>query len=143
MARSDIDKAAVLMVRTPTGLKPAGPFDAERLDQFANGATVEVSIKQRRSGPNHRHFFATLGRLVESGAVPFNSTDELLDALKFSCGLTELRKAVGGAPYFVPASISFAAKDEPAFRAFKEQAFNLIATHYGVDPETVLEERAA
>lgn len=135
----------ILMKRTAAGLSPVAPIDAEELDRISLGAVVEVNVRQRRSNPHNRYFFAVLGRLVASGAVPFNSTDELLDALKFSCGITELRQAIGGAPYFVPGSISFAAKDEPAFKAFREKAFALIAQHYGVNCDEVLEprERAA
>ena len=132
----------ILMVRTRAGLSPAQAYDAERLDEITIGATVEVTVRQRRSNANHRHFFAVLGQLVASGAVPFESTDDLLSALKMACGITELRQGVGGAPYIVPGSISYAAKDEPAFKAFKDKAFALIASHYGVDP-TALESEAA
>ena len=129
----------LFMQRTRNGLSPASPFDAEELERVPVGATVEILMKQRRSLPHHRFFFATLSRLVQAGAVPFNTTDEFLDALKMSCGITQLRQSIGGAPYYVPGSISFAAKDEPAFKAFKDRAFALIAHHYGVNPDEVLE----
>jgi hypothetical protein len=134
---------AILMRRTPSGLSPHSAYDAEVLDGYPIGADVEVTIKQRRSNANHRHFFAALARVVQSGATPFTTTDELLGALKMSCGITEVRQSIGGAPYYVPGSISFAAKDEPAFREFKEAAFALIARHYGVDPVALLESEAA
>lgn len=143
MARSDLDKVSIWMRRTPAGLAPVDAVDAERLAGYSLGATVEVTVKQHRSGPNHRHFFSFLGRLVESGAVPFTSTSALLDALKMTLGVTELRQGIGGQPYFVPGSISFAAKDEAAFRDFKTKALALIAQHYGVNVDDVLEERAA
>jgi hypothetical protein len=131
----------ILMRRTPTGLAPASPLDSEELDRISQGATVEVTVRQRRSNPHHRFFFATMSRLVQSGAVPFSSTEELVDALKVSCGVTKLQQSVGGAPYILPGSISYAAKDEPAFREFREKAFALIAQHYGVDCATVLPPR--
>jgi hypothetical protein len=144
MARTDTDRAPILCTRTRQGLlAPASSFDAERLERIATGSTVEVTIRQRRSQGNHRHFFAVLGGMVEAGAVPFTSTDAFLDALKMALGVTELRQGIGGMPYFVPASISFAAKDEPAFREFKDKAFALIASHYGISPDDVLKERAA
>lgn len=134
-----MSRPSIYMRRTPAGLAPSHAIDAEALDAYSFGAEVEVTIRQRRSPPHHRFFFATLGRLVASGAVPFETTDEFLSALKMACGITELRKGVGGVPYIVPGSISFAAKDEPAFKAFREKAFDLIRRHYGVEPETVLE----
>lgn len=133
----------IIMHRTRAGLAPASAFDAEELDAITIGAEVEVTIKQKRSGQHHRFFFATLSAIVRSGAVPFNTVDEMLDALKMACGITQLRQSIGGAPYYVPGSISFAAKDQPAFKAFQERAFALIAQHYGINPDAVLEPRRA
>ena len=133
----------IIMHRTRAGLAPASAFDAEELDAVTIGAEVEVTIKQKRSGQHHRFFFATLSAIVRSGAVPFNTVDEMLDALKMACGITQLRQSIGGAPYYVPGSISFAAKDQPAFKAFQERAFALIAQHYGIDPGAVLDQRRA
>lgn len=124
---------ALQMTRTPAGLSPASSYDAEALDAYTIGAEVEVTIKQRRSGKHHRFFFKGLHELVKSGAVPFSTTEELLSALKMACGITEIRQGIGGAPYIVPGSISYAAKDQAHFRAFTERATALIATHYGVD----------
>ncbi len=129
----------IIMRRTSAGLSPASAFDDEELGAIIMGAEVEVTIKQKRSGQHHRFFFATLSALVRSGAVPFNTVDELLDALKMACGITQLRRSIGGAPYYVPASISFAAKDETKFKEFKERAFALIAQHYAIDCQTALE----
>ena len=133
----------IIMYRTRTGLAPASAFDDEELNRISMGAEVEVTIKQKRSLLHHRFFFKTLSEIVKAGAVPFNTVDELLDALKMACGITQLRQSIGGAPYYVPGSISFAAKDQPAFKAFQERAFALIAQHYGIDPGAVLEPRRA
>ena len=45
MARTDADRAPVMMRRTPRGLEPLSGFDAERLDRVAIGSVVEVGIK--------------------------------------------------------------------------------------------------
>lgn len=131
----------IIMHRTRAGLAPASAFDDEELARVSMGSEVEVTIKQKRSLPHHRFFFKTLSEIVRSGAVPFNTVDELLDALKMACGITQLRQSIGGAPYYVPGSISFAAKDEPKFKEFKDKAFALIAQHYGIDPGAVLQDR--
>lgn len=133
----------IIMHRTRAGLAPASAFDAEELDAITVGAEVEVTIRQKRSGQHHRFFFATLSAIVRSGGVPFNTVEEFLDALKMSCGITQLRQSIGGAPYYVPGSISFAAKGEPKFKEFKDKAFALIAHHYGINPDEVLEQRRA
>jgi hypothetical protein len=106
------------------------------LDRYGIGSIVEVSIKQRRSNRHHRLFWVVCARIVESGATPFETTEQLVDALKMSCGLTEIRQGIGGAPYIVPASISFSSMDQGAFNAFTERAFAIIAAHYGIDVET-------
>jgi hypothetical protein len=127
------------MIRTKHGLSPASAYDAEALDAYAIGAEVEVRIHQRRSGKHHRWFFLAMSKLVQSGAVPFATVDEFLGALKMACGVTEIRQGIGGAPYIVPGSISFAAKDQPAFKAFTDRASELIARHYGVDIAAMME----
>lgn len=132
----------LMFKRTASGLAPASAYDAEELDRYAIGAEVEVTIRQRRSGRNHRHFFVVLARIVESGATPFQTSDQLLDALKMSCGMTEMRQAIGGAPYFIPASISFAKLPETEFRDFKQRAFALIASHYSIDPASIERDAA-
>ena len=131
----------IMMTRYGAGLVPVSAFDSEELDRFSRGATVEVTVKQRRSVMHHRWFFLLLSRLVKASAVPFSTTEELLDALKMSCGITQLRQSIGGAPYIVPGSISFAAKDQQAFKEFADKALALIANHYHVDVADVLPDR--
>lgn len=135
--------APIIMTRHGAGLVPVSAFDSEELDRISRGAHVEVTVKQRRSLPHHRWFFLLLGRLVKAGAVPFSTTEELLDACKMACGVTQLRQSIGGAPYYVPGSISFAAKDQPAFKEFADKALALIANHYRIDISDVLDDRSA
>lgn len=134
---------AIIMKRTIAGLSAATAFDAEELDRISIGATVEVTVRQRRSVLHHRWFFLLLSRLVKAGAVPFSTTEELLDACKMACGVTQLRQSIGGAPYYVPGSISFAAKDQTAFKEFADKALALIANHYRIDIADVLDDRSA
>lgn len=133
----------LIMKRTPIGLSPAAAIDAEELERIAIGATVEVTVRQRRSGQHHRWFFLALSKIVKAGAVPFSTVDELLDACKMACGVTQLRQSIGGAPYYVPGSISFAAKDQPAFKEFADRALALIANHYHLDIGVIMDEYVA
>lgn len=124
---------ALIFIRTRAGLAPATAYDAEALDGYALGAQVEVTIRQRRSGKHHRWFFKALARIIESGAVPFLTVDEFLDALKIACGVTQFRMQINGEAYIVPGSISYAAKDQVAFKAFADRAAQVIAENYGID----------
>jgi hypothetical protein len=132
MSKSDFDKLGITCRYRDGALRPASHFDDARLRKIGPEAIVDVTVRQRRSLANHKHFFAMLNEAVDSGAVPYSDPEELLDALKMACGLTKLKRALDGTYYHTPASISFAAKDEPAFRAFKERAVKLLADHYGV-----------
>lgn len=133
-------KTPLIMRRTPHGLSPASSYDAEELDKFSYGVDLEVTIHQRRSGRNHRHFWVTMARIVESGATPFVTTESFIDALKMSCGIVEQCQAIGGAPYLRPSSISFEKMGEERFKEFKRDAFALIASHYGIDAANVERE---
>lgn len=135
--------APLMLKRTAAGLVPASAYDAEELDRYSLGSEVEVTIHQRRSGRHHRFFFLALSKLVKSGAVPFETVDEFLSALKMAAGITELRQGIGGTPYIVPGSISFAAKDQAAFREFTNRCAEVIARHYGVDIAQFMEREAA
>jgi hypothetical protein len=130
---------ALIFIRTRGGLAPATAYDAEALDGYPPGAQVEVTIRQRRSGKHHRWFFRALSKLVESGAVPFLTVDEFLDALKIASGVTRLRMMVTGEVYVVPGSISYAAKDQAAFKMFTDRAAQVIAENYGIDLAEMME----
>ena len=131
---------ALIFIRTRGGLAPASSYDAEVLDGYPLGAQVEVTIRQRRSGKHHRWFFKALARLVDSGAVPFLTVDEFLDALKIACGITQLQMRLDGEVYVLPGSISYAAKDQAAFKMFADRAAQVIAENYGVDLAAMMEE---
>jgi hypothetical protein len=124
---------ALIFIRTRGGLAPASAYDAEALDGYALGAQVEVTIRQRRSGRHHRWLFKALARLVESGAVPFLTVDEFLDALKIACGITRLQMRLDGEVYVLPGSISYAKADQAQFKAFADRAAQVIAENYGID----------
>lgn len=132
----------LLLVKRNGGLYPATDMDAEALAGYGDGAKVEAEVRQPRVPQAHRFFFAALNKVVASGATPFRTTDELLDALKMAAGLTELRRDINGRYFVLPGSISFAAKDEAAFREFREAAFAVLAERYGIDA-TALEGEPA
>lgn len=133
MARSDVDKAPIFMVRTPTGLKPAGPFDAERLDSYAFGSTVEVSIKQRRSLPQLRLYWSVLAKAVDN-LDGYPSAEALHEALKLHLGYVEPLLTVTGQKVWRPMSASFAKMSAEEFRVFFDRAVDVLATMLGCDP---------
>lgn len=138
--RSDTDRAPIMMRRTPRGLSPVAAFDAERLDRYAIGADLEVSIKQRRSLPQQRLYWAVLGRVVEN-VDGWPTSDHLHDAIKLHLGYTQKLKTVDGRVIWMADSTAFASMDGAEFKIFMDRAFDLISTDIlpGVDPLTLLE----
>ena len=137
-----MNRPALLMRRTPSGLVPAHAIDAEALEAYGIGAEVEVVVKQRRSTQHHRWFFEYLSKVVASGSTPFKRTEQLLEALKLETGVTEIMRTMDGKYLVKPASISFAAMDQAEFKRFSEESIRAIAEHYGIHPEAVMETAA-
>lgn len=132
----DISKLPILMFRTRTGLAPLEQIDRERIEALSWRTPIEVTVRQRRSGQNHRHLMSVLSKLVTAGACPPHETvTSLLDCLKLECGVIEIRARLDGSVFVVPGSISYAKRDEAEFKAFKEKAFSLLASTYDLPPE--------
>ena len=99
MAKSDLDRAPIFMVRTRQGtLAPASSFDAERLDAIAIGAQVEVTIKQRRSSPQNRLYWSILSKVVDN-IDGYQTSEALHEALKLHLGYTEKLQTITGHRY--------------------------------------------
>lgn len=140
MAKSDLDRAPIFMVRTRQGtLAPASSFDAERLDAIAIGAQVEVTIKQRRSSPQNRLYWSILSKVVEN-IEGYPTSDTLHDALKLHLGYTETFKTITGKVEWRPISTAFAKMDAQEYRVFFDRAMDVLASMLGVDPLSLLDE---
>lgn len=138
--RSDLDRAPILLRRTPRGLAPVAAFDAERLDRYAIGADVEVSIKQRRSLPQQRMYWSILARVVEN-TNEWPTSEHLHDAMKLHLGYSQPLRTVDGRTIWLADSTAFASMDAAEFKVFFDRAMDLIATEIlpGVDPMSLLE----
>lgn len=139
MTKPDIEKAPIFMVRGPRGLSPATPFDAERLDKIAWGATVEVTIKQRRSNPQNRLYWSVVSKAAEN-LDGFPTAEHLHEALKEHLGFVEPYTTIGGKLAWRPQSAAFAAMDGAEFKAFMDRAFAVLAAMLGCDPVSLIEE---
>jgi hypothetical protein len=140
MARTDTDRAPILCTRTRQGLlAPASAFDAERLERIATGSTVEVTIRQRRSLPQLRLYWAVLGKCVEN-MDGYPSSEHLHDALKLHLGYTSPIKRVTGETVWIPNSTAFSAMDAAEFKVFFDRAMETLAMMLGVDPLTLARE---
>lgn len=131
--KSDVDRSPILMHRVRGGLSPVTSYDAERLDGYALGTDLEISIKQRRSLPQLRLYWVTLQGVVDAtGDYP--SAEALHEALKLALGCVRLMKRWDGEILTVPDSTAFAAMDGEQFKKFFDAAMAAIAERYGFDP---------
>lgn len=137
--RSDRERAPITMRRTKAALVPVGPFDDEMLEQYPDGAIVEVSIKRRRSNPQNALYWATLAKVV-AATDAYPSSEHLHEAIKMALGLTMPVKLMNGTIIYLPDSTAFGKMDAVAFRAFFEKAIELLNKLTGSD---VLEQEAA
>jgi hypothetical protein len=131
--KTDTDRSPIFMRRTIGGLAPCHAHDAERLDAFATGQDLEVTIKQRRSLPQQRLYWLTLHKVVQAtGDYP--SAEKLHEALKMALGVVSLMKTMDGKIVAIPDSTAFANMDGAAFKDFFDRSMDAIAERYGFDP---------
>jgi hypothetical protein len=137
----DADRLPIMMVRTRNGLSPAAPFDAERLDRYGMGATVEVRVMQRRSSPQNRLYWSILARVVEQ-TEEWPTAERLHDAIKLHLGYAHPFRRVTGETVWIPDSTAFSQMPPDEFRTFMDRALELISQHIlpGVDPMTLVKE---
>lgn len=139
MATKDTERQPVFMAKRRGRLEPVAQMDAEALERIAEGAEVEITIKQKRSSEHLRFYWAVLGAVVDATGR-WHSKDDLSDALKMACGVTELRHPLNGPPYLVPDSVAFSRMAQADFTTFTEHAFAALAERIGCDPVSLLPE---
>ena len=123
---SDLD--ARCMVKKNGGLIPADVHADEFLAGIKDGREVMVTIRRARNPRHHRLLFALL-HLVMENTEKWSSMDELLDDLKMATGHVSIRfDLIGGRPFAIPKSISFAAMAQDEFRAWFDLAVDVLAT---------------
>ena len=133
--------APIRMTRTPQGLSPASAYDQERLDQYRVGASVEVTIRQDRSLPHHRLYWAILSEVVHNQEV-FSTVEALHEAIKTELGYIKPAYRIDGTVHFVSDSISFKSMDEAQFNVFFDKAMDLICEYVipGLDMDLLIAE---
>jgi hypothetical protein len=144
MAKRDIERAPIIVTKTKAGLSPVSAFEAELLDRYPTGAELEITVKQRRSLPLHRTYFAMLA-YVNKATDAYPNVEKLNEALKMHLGYTTTFRRFDGEEIIMADSIAFAAMDQAAFKVFFDQAVKALTEKFGFDPLTFLarERKAA
>ncbi len=144
MAKRDIDRAPIIVTKTKAGLSPVSAFEAELLDRYPTGAELEITVKQRRSLPLHRTYFAMLA-YVNGATEAYPTVEKLNEAIKMHLGYVTTFRRFDGEEIIMADSIAFAAMDQAAFKVFFDQATKALTEKFGFDPLTFLarERKAA
>jgi len=109
-------------------LRPYGAESASAFGKLGFGKVLHVEVKQPRNGAHHRLYWTLCARIAD--AVGADSED-ISDILKLRTGhVKEIRTKRG--LEIVPKSISFAAMDQTAFRAFFEKCVMVIMQEWGI-----------
>lgn len=124
---------APMVVLTARGLSPVSAGDAEDLDRFPTGTEFEMIARTRRSPPQLRKYWSTLGSVIKATDL---SPDRihLHDDLKLALGYT--RKSINrdtGAVYLVPDSVAMNAMNADEFRAYFDAAMMKLSEWAGFD----------
>jgi len=123
-------------------LVPAGAFDAERFDGFADGTEFDLVARTRRSNRQQNAYWMALHHIVEAtGRWP--NAETLHDALRRDLGYIHVQRDLAGEPYLAVDSTAFDAMKPDEFSAYFEQAIARLADVTGIDPIAFLDERRA
>lgn len=131
--KSDAERAPLFMRRQGMSLVPTGAFPAARLEQYADGSIVEVTLKRRRSNPQNALYWATLAKVV-TATDAYPTAEALHEALKMDLGYTVPIKTLDGKIFYLPDSTAFAKMDQAGFKRFFDQAMLRLAETFGFDP---------
>jgi hypothetical protein len=121
-------------------LVPAGPFDAERINSYRNGAIVMCRFTEEKDRVLIRKWFAVLGLVLKQCQTPWKSRDEAHEAIKLALGIVNLTKTVGGDFMQYPKSLT--ELDDPEMTEALESMTELLSRMTGVDVATLKKETA-
>lgn len=130
MAKTDKDKRICIMRREGNRLSPVTSFDAEMLGEFAQGQDIEITLKQRRSNPQLRAYWAWLADVVAATDCS-PSAEHLHETLKLEMGYVTRIRRFDGSTQAWPDSIALSKMDGPEFTGFWRRAERLIAETFG------------
>lgn len=133
----------IVVKRRDGSFAPLGAWDAERTADDATGCQYDLVYRSRRSLKQQRLYWQMLAGIVSATGL-WPSSEHLHDEIKFSLGY--VRKGVNlktGEAIILPDSTAFNAMDDQIFRAYFDQAVELIARETGIDPLAFYEQGKA
>jgi hypothetical protein len=108
-------------------LWPRSRFDGALLAKFRRDVPLEAQLKERRSLPRHRLYFAVLQAVVDATGK-WSNVEIMHEAVKMHLGYFEMVADLHGELRARPKSTSFAKMDEAEFREYFSAAMLAITT---------------
>jgi hypothetical protein len=120
---------------TPEGgrLVPATEYDAERLDTFRRGSTLNVFITHEKQRVDEKKWWAAINRAVKECSTPWQKSAQASEAIKLSLGIVNYSKTVGGQFMQYPKSLT--ELDDADLADAVRGLFDVLYGVTGVDPE--------
>lgn len=144
-ANSKSNNPWIYVIKNEDGLlQPYANYDREMYEQMPFNKVLRVNVAQQRSQPRHRLYRVLLRQVVKNTDM-FVSEDSLHKTLLLGCGVTEPIMTTAGEIIMIPSSTAYDAMKEEVFKAYFDQAVNIISTHIipGVDINELLDEARA
>ena len=114
-------------------LVPATAFDAERLDTYRTGATMNVRFVEEKNRWGIRKWWAVCNRAVKECPTPWKTAAEASEAIKLALGIVNLTKTVGGQWMQYPKSLT--ELTDPELEEAVEQMLAVMYRVTGIDPD--------
>lgn len=125
------EKPIYAFIRQGNALLPELEMDSRALEGIPNGQRVRVEIKEFRSAPRLRAYWAMLHEVVAATECA-PSAERLHEAMKLELGIVDLVK-VGTMTVAIPGSIAFDKMDEPEMVEWFQIAEKFLAEKYGYE----------
>lgn len=115
-------------------LVPASAFDLELLNDWHEGAVVNVEVTRIAVRPAEKAYFAALSKLIKLADTPWTNTQEAHDALKKATGFVTYGKN------YKPLERRISSFDDAELDEFIELFYGIAAQRFGIDAETLAKE---
>lgn len=139
---SNKSKSQWILARKVEGvLVPHAPYDVAMFERIPESVPVRIQFAQPRSGPRHRLYRVIL-RIVVENTNKFSTEDALHKTLLVGCGVVEPVITPEAEIIMCPSSTAFDAMPEDEFKAYFDQAMQIIASIIipGLDLDDLMKE---
>lgn len=130
----------ILVVKTPSGLKPLYDSDYDNYSKIPLGEEFEIEYTKKRNSRFHRKFFALLKLAFENQSDYRNFNDLRYDLTIVAGYYEENVNKITGEVTKCAKSISFSQMDEIEFNEYYEAVKDVICRWLGIDNETLNNE---